>query len=148
MTITPRVQRATIAVFLCVVAAFYAYAWLLPDVSIDSEGASILVTAQSLATGHGYMINSLPHPAPQTNFPPLFPAVLALFTLASRQSQWLKVLPLACAIGWFIFTRRLLLRMGASKNAAMLLMGMVAATPTAISNIAVSIPVCPPSELA
>src|SRR5579871_3237932 len=121
MTFTPRAQRVTIAVFLCVVAAFYLYAWWLPAVNLDSEAAAILVTARSLATGHGYVIGNLPQPVPQTSFPPLFPALLALFTRISQQAQWLKLLPLLCAAGWLLVTHRLLRRMGASVNSALLL---------------------------
>jgi hypothetical protein len=132
MTFTPRAQRVTIAVFLCLVAALYAYAWWLPAISLDSEAAAFLVTARSLATGHGYVIENLPRPVPQTNFPPLFPAMLALFTLVSQQAQWLKLLPLVCAFGWMLLTRGLLLKMGASPNSALLLIGLTAASPTVI----------------
>ena len=132
MTFTPRAQRVTIAVYMCLVAAHWAYAWWLPAVTLDSEAAGFLVTARSLATGHGYVIGNLPHPVPQTNFPPLFPALLALFTLVSRQAQWLKLLPMLCGFGWLLLTRRLLLRMGASENSALLLIGLTAASPTVI----------------
>jgi multisubunit Na+/H+ antiporter MnhG subunit len=132
MTFTPRAQRVTIAVYMCLVAALWAYAWWLPAVSLDSEAAGFLVTARSLATGNGYVIGNLPHPVPQTNFPPLFPGLLALFTLVSQQAQWLKLLPLLCGLGWMLLTHRLLLRMGASANSALLLIGLTAASPTVI----------------
>lgn len=132
MTFTPRAQRVTIAVLLCLVAALYAYAWWQPAISLDSEAAAFLVTARSLATGRGYVIGNLPRPVPQTSFPPLFPAVLALFTLFSQQAQWLKLLPLVCGVGWLLLTRRLLLKMGASPHSALLLIGLTAASPTVI----------------
>jgi hypothetical protein len=132
MTLNRGAQRAIIATFFSLVAAVYLFAWSLPAIALDHEAAAYLVTARSIATGHGYTIESLPDPIPQTNFPPLFPAVLALFTLASQQSLWLKLLPLASAIGWFLLTRRLLLKMGASINGAFLLLGLTAASPTVV----------------
>jgi len=132
MTLNRGVQRAMIAVFFCVLAVVYAAAWFLPAIGFDHDDAGDLVTAGAMATGHGYTIESLPVPVPQTNFPPLFPAVLALFMLVSRQTQWLKLLPLACTAGWLVLTRRLLLKMGASRNGAMLLVGLTAASPTVV----------------
>ena len=58
MTFTPRAQRVTIAVYMLLVAALWAYAWWLPAVSLDSEAAGFLVTARSLATGHGYVVGN------------------------------------------------------------------------------------------
>ena len=132
MTLNRGAQRAMIAVFFCVVAVVYAVAWFLPAIGLDHEAAGYLVTAGAMATGHGYTIDSLPTPIPQTNFPPLFPALLALFTLVSRQTQWLKLLPLVCTAGWLVLTRKLLLKMGASRNGAMLLVGLTAAAPTVV----------------
>jgi hypothetical protein len=82
--------------------------------------------------GHGYRIESLPEPVSETGFPPLFPALLALFTLVSQQTQWLKLLPIASTVGWLILTRKLLLKMGASPSGALLLTGMTAASPAIV----------------
>jgi hypothetical protein len=132
MTLNGGAQRAMIVVFFCVLAVVYAVIWFLPAVGLDHDDAGYLVTARAIATGQGYTIQSLPTPIPQTNFPPLFPVLLALFTLVSRQTQWLKLLPLACAAGWLMLMRKLLLKMGASRNGAMLLVGLTAASPTVI----------------
>ncbi len=121
MRLNRRAQRATIAVFFFAVAAVYAVAWSLPAIGLDHDDAGYLIAAKAIAAGHGY-----------TNYPPLFPAVLALFTLISEQTQWLKLLPLICAAGWFLLTRGLLLKMGASKNSALLLVGLTAASPTVV----------------
>jgi hypothetical protein len=132
MTLNRGAQRAMIAVFFSVLAVVYAAAWFLPAIGLDRDEATNLITASALAAGHGYAIESLPHPIPQTTVPPLFPAVLALFTLVSRQTQWLKLLSLLCAAGWLALTRKLLLKMGASRNGALLLVGLTAASPMVV----------------
>ena len=132
MTLNRGAQRAIIAIFFAVLAAVYVIAWFLPAIGLDHDDAIHLITARAIAAGHGYAIESLPHPIPQTSDPPFFPAVLALFTLVSQQTQWLKLLPLACAAGWLFLTRKLLLKMGASKNGALLLVGLTAASPTVV----------------
>src|SRR5580704_1112681 len=113
MTWNRRAQGAMIAIFFCVLAAIYALAWSLPAVGFDHDDAGYLVAANAIAGGHG-----------PSHDPPLFPAVLALFTFVSRQPQWLKLLPLACTAGWLALTRKLLLKMGASKDGALLLAGL------------------------
>ena len=110
----------------------YLVAWSLPAISLDHEAAANLVTASGIAAGHGYIVESLPTPIPQTNYPPFFPAVLAMFTLVSEQAQWLKLLPLVCAAGWLVLTHKLLLKMGASGTGALLLAGLTAASPTVV----------------
>ncbi len=132
MTLTRGAQRAIIAIFFILLALVYAVAWLAPAIGLSHDDAVYLVTAKSVAAGHGYMIESLPHPAPQTKYPPLFAAFLALFTLVSQQAWWLKLCPLVCAAGWLALTHRLLLRMGASRNDALLLVGITAASPTIV----------------
>jgi hypothetical protein len=132
MTLNRGAQRAMIAVFFLVLAVVYALAWLLPVIGLYHDDATNLITARAIAAGHGYTIESLPHPIPQTKSPPLFPVVLALFTLVSGQTQWLKLLPLFCTAGWLVLTRKLLLKMGASRNAALLLVGLTAASPAVI----------------
>ena len=104
-------------------------AWLAPSVGLFHDDGVYLVSAQSLAAGHGYMIESLPEPIAQTKYPPLFPALLALFTLVSEQTWWLKLLPLACAFGWLFLTYKLLLKLGAARDGAFLLVVLTAASP-------------------
>jgi hypothetical protein len=132
MTLNRGAQRAMIAVFFSAVALVYAVAWSQPAIGLDHDDAGYLLTAKAIAAGHGYTIQNLPTPIPQTNYPPLFPAVLALFTLISGQTQWLKLLPLASTVGWLVVTYRLLLKMGASGNGAMLLVGLTAASPMVV----------------
>jgi hypothetical protein len=132
MTINRTALRAIIAIYFAALAVIYAIAWRSPAIGQYHDDAVYLVIAKAIAAGHGYRIESLPDPVPETSFPPLFPALLALFTLVSQQLQWLKLLPLACTVGWLILTRKLLLKMGASPNSALLLVGMTAASPTIV----------------
>jgi len=132
MVLTPRAQRATIATWLAALAAIWIVAWLTPGIGLYHDDAVYLVTAKSLASGHGYTIGSLPVPLAQTKYPPVFPAALALFTLISDNAQWLKLLPMLCGLGWLYLTFRLLSRMGASSEGALFLVGLTAASPTVI----------------
>ncbi len=125
-------QRAIIALYFSVIAGVYAIAWLLPALGLFQESALHLVTARAIAAGHGYMVDSLPRPVPETQFPPLFSGLLALFTLVSTQTQWLKALPLACCAGWLWITRSLLLKMGASRTSSLMLVALTAASPTVV----------------
>lgn len=132
MTLHRGSQRAIIAVFFAVLAVFHAIAWLAPAVGLNHDDAAYLVTAKAIAAGHGYTIDSLPHPVPQIKYPPLFPALLALFVLVSQQAQWLKLLPLLCTAGWLALTYRLLLKMGATKNGSLLLVFLTGASPMVV----------------
>ncbi len=132
MTFNRGAQRAMIAIYFAVLAVVYAIALLAPAIGLYHDDAASLVTAKAIAAGHGYVIDSLPSPVPETQYPPLFSAVLALFTLVSLQPLWLKLLPLACSAGWLLLTRKLLLKMGASQNGALLLVGLTAASPTIV----------------
>ena len=87
------------------------------------DDGAYLVSARTFATGH---------PVFQGKFPPLFPLLLALFSLVSGNIHWLKTLPLLCTIGWLTLTHRLLTRMGASWGGAMLLVWFTAASPTVL----------------
>ncbi len=123
MTLNRPAQRAIVAIYFAAVAVVYAVAWLASGIGLVRDDATYLLTARALAAGHGY---------PQTQFPPVFPALLALFTLVSQQPLWLKLLPLACTAGWLALTRKLLLKMGASRNDALLLVGLTAASPMVV----------------
>ena len=67
-------------------------------------------TARSLAEGHGYRIISLPGSPPQTKYPILFPHLLSL--------PWLRTIPLAATVIWLWLSWRLLLKCGATRAAA------------------------------
>jgi hypothetical protein len=132
MTLNRGALRAITAAWFAAIAIVYAISWLAPAIGLYQDDAVWLVTAKAIAAGHGYTVDSLPNPIAQAEYPPFFPAVLALFTLVSQQPLWLKLLPLASTAGWLLITRKLLLKMGASRNDALLIIGLTAATPTAV----------------
>ncbi len=132
MILTRGAQRALIAASCAVILVIYVVAWKTPSIGLSYEDGVHLVTAESLASGHGYSIVSLPSPVPQTKIPPLFPAVLALFTMVSRNAQWLKAAPVLAALGWLTLTFRLLRRMGAGSGGAWLVTLVSAAAPMTV----------------
>ncbi len=129
MTLTPAVQRALVAMLFIIVAGIHVAAWFAPAIGLFHDDAVYLETARSLASGHGYRIESLPTPIPQTKYPPLWPAVLALFVLISQNPLWLKLPALLCTAGWFALTYKLLRRMGAGHLSATALVLVAAASP-------------------
>ncbi len=128
MTLNRRAQRAITIAFFALLAVAYAISWFAPAVGLHYDDGAWLVAARTIAAGHGYTVDSLPDPTQQTR-PPLFAAILALFALVSRQPVWLKLLPLGCTVAWLALTRKLLLKMGASRNDALWLVGLTAACP-------------------
>jgi len=132
MTPTKGAPRVLIAVSCAVLAVVYAVAWFAPSIGLFHDDGVYLVSAESLATGHGYAIDSLPLPIPQTKYPPAFPVLLAAVTLVSRQPQWLKLLPLLCTFGWLALSYRLLRRLGAGSVGAWLLVLITAASPMVV----------------
>ena len=132
MVLTPGAQRAIIATWFTVLAAIWAIAWLAPGIGLYHDDAVYLVTAKALISGHGYAIDSLPNAVAQTKYPPVFPVLLSLFLLISDNPQWLKLLPVICGAGWLYLTWRLLVKMGASGNGALFLVGLTAASPMVV----------------
>ena len=129
MTLTRGVQRALLATLLFIVAGIYVAAWLAPAIGLFHDDAVYLENARSLASGHGYLIEGLPTPIPQTKYPPLWPALLALFVLVSQNPLWLKLPALLCTAGWLALTYKLLRRMGAGHVGATALVLIAAASP-------------------
>jgi hypothetical protein len=59
-------------------SAWLAWNWrAMPQLGIFHDDAIYLVSAKSIAEGHGYRIDSLPETPPQTKYPPLWPVMLA-----------------------------------------------------------------------
>lgn len=115
--ITPRARRTLLICLMTVLAAMYGVAWFARAIGLAySDGAS-LVTAVT------HRLNASA---------PLFPALLGLFALISRQAQWLKLAPLGCTFVWLALTRRLLVKIGASRECSWWLVAMTAASPTVL----------------
>ncbi|HVV46588.1 MAG TPA: glycosyltransferase family 87 protein [Bryobacteraceae bacterium] len=114
MHISPRIRRISLICLLAALAVLYAIAWFSPAIGLEyREGANLM----QAVTGHV-----------ETN-PPLFPWLLGLFALISRQPQWLKLLPLLCTAGWLALIWRLLQKMGAGRACAWTMVAIAAASP-------------------
>ena len=132
MTLTRGAWRAVIAVVVAILAGVYIVAWRAPALGLFHDDAVYLESAKSLVAGHGYLIESLPAAIPQTKYPPLWPAVLALFLLISQNPLWLKLPAMLSTAGWLFFSYKLLRKMGAGHLGALALVLMVAASPTTV----------------
>jgi len=99
---------------LVVLGVMYGIASFAPAIGLAYSDGAALVEALT------HRINGSP---------PLFPALLALFAAVSRQAHWLKLAPLLCSFGWLALTRRLLLKMGASRECSWMIAAMTAASP-------------------
>ena len=128
MILTRAALRALAAALCAIVAVVWGIAWFAP-----SAEAEYLVAARALAEGSGYVVANLPTPIAQTGFPPLFPALLALWSLISMASVWLKTLPIVCSIVWLVLTWKLLRKMGAGIPGAVLIVFLSAAAPGVIT---------------
>ncbi len=117
MSITPRTRRIVLICLLIVLAGMYGAAWFAPAIGLAYSDGAALVQA---VTHH------------VDRYPPLFPWLLGVFALVSRQAQWLKLLPLACTLGWLVLTKRLLVKMGASRECSWVLVALTAASPTVL----------------
>jgi len=106
------------AVIVALAIAAVAYAAIQPRVfgQFHDDGL-YLTTAQSLADGHGYRHASLPTNPPQTKYPPLYSAVLAVAsglapaTLADG-TRWFKAIGALClavvvVLSWVFGRQRL-----------------------------------------
>jgi hypothetical protein len=61
---------------------------------VTGDDAYYLTLAQALATGHGFVVLSLPWTPPETSVPPGFPSLLApMVALTSARSQALRAIP-------------------------------------------------------
>jgi hypothetical protein len=126
------VQRAIIAAVCVLVAAIYVMAWRAPAIGLFHDDAVYLENAKALAAGHGYLIEGLPTPIPQTKYPPLWPAVLAIFVLVSENPLWLKLPGILCTAGWLVLAYKLLRKMGSNHLGALGIVLITAASPTAV----------------
>lgn len=133
MILTRSALRALTVAFCAVLAVIWGVAWLAPAIASDYASGEYLVAARSLAQGHGLAAANLPAPIAQTAFPPLFPAMLALWSLVSTSPAWLKLLPVLCSIVWFALAWKLLRQMGAGAAGASLLVFLSAASPGVIA---------------
>jgi len=92
------------AVAICSLIPVYWISFHAPAVGLFHDDGIYMVTAKALAEGKGYRIISLPDELPQTHYPILFPALLAvlwkLFPRFPENVFLLRALPLLCALIW------------------------------------------------
>jgi hypothetical protein len=119
---------------LVAVIPSYWFALHTPAVGIYHDDSVYLTTARALAQGRGYVIESLPNPIPQTKYPILFPASLALvwklFPDFPSNTLALKLLPFSWALAWFAVAAVLLQKLAPGIPWAVL--ALVAASPMVV----------------
>ncbi len=107
MPVKNRLLAAMVAFSLIPV---YWIAFRAPAVGLFHDDGIYLVTAKALAEGKGYRIISLPDELPETKYPILFPALLAvlwkLFPRFPENALLLKTLPLLCTLVWCFLVYR------------------------------------------
>ncbi|MGI8989591.1 MAG: ArnT family glycosyltransferase [Bryobacteraceae bacterium] len=127
---------ASAVAFSAALASVYWVSWQSPAVGLYHDDGVYLVTAKALAEGKGYRLISLPSEIPQTKYPFLFPAVLAIAMKISprfpENTGLLKAVPLVCSLLWFVLLWKLLIRLGARKTPALWIVLMTAASPLTI----------------
>ena len=111
----------------------YTIALRAPAAGTFHDDGIYAITAQALATGRGYRIMSLPSEMPQTKYPFLFPALLAvvwrMFPRFPQNLIWLKLVPLGCALAWVAFSYRLLREKTGRIPVALVLTALMALSP-------------------
>jgi hypothetical protein len=131
-----RPSHIAAGVFACALAALLAvYVFLArtPAVGMFHDDGVYLVTAKSLAEGHGYRIISLPDEPPQTKYPIVFPALVSvmwrLYPSFPANLFWLRLVPLTATLLWLWLAWPLLRRLGASRHEAGAVVLLTAASP-------------------
>jgi hypothetical protein len=121
---------------ILLLAVVYFVSWRAPSVGLYHDDGVYAVTAKALAENQGYRLINLPHEISQTKYPFLFPAALSLIWRLRPDFPGnvmaLKALPLLCALGWFVLSYKLLLRLGARETQARWIVLLVAASPLVI----------------
>src|SRR5271165_7281842 len=116
------VVRLAAVLIALTLLALYVQRLMLPSAGLDQDDGVYLVTAKALATGQGYRIVSLPAPIPQTKYPILFPALLAVVWKVFPQFPdnlfLLKLVPFMAALAWFALVYRYYLGEGLVRRRA------------------------------
>jgi hypothetical protein len=137
-TLKPTSARQAVAVLGWAVATgwllwVYSSLMMVPAVGIFHDDGIYLVTARALAEGRGYIIESLPWPAPQTKYPILFPWLLSLVWKYGppfpENLLFLRAVPLLSAVGWAVAVVLLLRRLGAPRTVAAAIVLLTAVSP-------------------
>lgn len=141
LTIPSPVKLARIA--LPSFAAFillqvYWFAISQPSVGLIHDDGIYLVTAKSLAEGHGFRIESLPDDAFQTKYGPVYPSLLAVawkfFPRFPQNTLLLKLVTAFWLVPWLWFSYLLLTKhLSVSAHAALWICTITAALPASLT---------------
>ncbi len=119
-----------------VLAPIYWTALHAPAAGIYHDDSIYLNTAQALAEGRGYWIESIPEPIPQTKYPILFPALLAtvwkLVPDFPNHVLYFKLVPFFAAIVWFCLSYLLIQEHCKSAVFAATAVSLTAASPQVV----------------
>lgn len=128
-----RIAIAVIACTLLSAATVHLALAQAPAIGTFHDDGVYLVTAKALAEGQGYRIISIPGEPPQTKYPILFPWLLSLVWRLNpsfpANLPWLRLVPIAAALGWLCLSWPLLRRLGASTAQTAAIVLLTAASP-------------------
>jgi 4-amino-4-deoxy-L-arabinose transferase-like glycosyltransferase len=103
------VERWLPKVFLCLLAPVYMIYLSAPGFGHFHDDGIYLTTSHALASGQGYVHESLPQPIPQTKYPFLYPALLAplwFVTSSVHGAVFLaKLFSFAALLAWLVLVR-------------------------------------------
>jgi hypothetical protein len=118
LVLPPWLKRSSPAIVLILAAILLAPSYWValhtPATGIYHDDSLYLITAKALAEGRGYTIESTPQAMPQTKYPVLFPALLAIVWKLSPQFPanliYFKLIPLLATLIWLVLSFHLLKR--------------------------------------
>lgn len=121
---------------LCVLAPSYWTALNTPATGVYHDDSLYLITARALAEGRGYTIESTPAPMPQTKYPILFPALLAIVWKISpvfpSNVILFKSISLIATLIWLSLSYLLIRRESGNPTLAAIAIAFTAASPQVI----------------
>jgi len=128
-----RLGWAAAVAFVLIIVPLYALALIAPAAGMYHDDGIYLVTAKSLAEGHGYKIISLPGEPPQTKYPVLFPFLLSLvwrvYPKFPANLPLLRLVPLGSTVAWMVLAAEVLRMLGASRRERALILLLTVGSP-------------------
>lgn len=122
-------RKSFVLFYIAILFPAYWIAYWTPAVGTNHDDGIYLVTAKALAEGDDYRIISLPTDPPQTKYPILFPAVLAvgwkMFPDFPANTLILKAIPFLSAILWLWFSYKLIREETGDSDAALVIVLLI-----------------------
>lgn len=101
-------------VLLFLLVPIYAICLFAPAFGQMHDDGIYLASARALANGSGYVVDSLPNAIPQTKYPVLYPAIIAIFWKFTSDIKTVaflcKLVSIASTVAWIFALKRLLKR--------------------------------------